>query len=161
MTERGDNGFALGPGEGRPFGLPTRGRGVVKLGASDTGGTLSALELALEPGEGPGRHVHHREHELWYVLEGEFRFLLGDALVHQPTGGLAFGPRGTPHTFQNVGAGTGRLLVITGPAGLEEFFLAYDRQATGPYDVEALAAAAEMGGIDFVGPPLGVSAPSA
>ena len=113
----------------------------------------------MESGEGPGLHVHSREHELWYVLEGEFRFLLGDVLVHQPTGGLAFGPRGTPHTFQNIGAGTGRLLVITGPSGLEEFFLEYDRQATGPYDAEALQAAARVGGLDFLGPPLMVSAP--
>ena len=45
----------------------------------------------MESGQGPGLHVHSREHELWYVLEGEFRFLLGDSLVHEPTGGLAFG----------------------------------------------------------------------
>jgi hypothetical protein len=94
------------------------------------------------------------------VLEGEFRFLLGDlgdALVHQPAGGLAFGPRGTPHTFQNIGSGSGRLLVITGPSGLEEFFLEYDRRATGPYDADALQAAAQVGGLQFVGPPLKVS----
>lgn len=150
---------AVDPAGGRPFGLPTRGRGTVKLGNPHSGGTLSAFELTMESGEGPGLHVHSREHELWYVLEGEFRFLLGDALVHQPTGGLAFGPRGTPHTFQNVGAGRGRLLVITAPSGLEEFFLEYDRQATGPYDAAALEAAARTGGLHFVGPPLAVSMP--
>ena len=105
--------------------------------------------------------MHRREHELWYVLEGEFRFLLADALVHVPTGGLAFGPCGTPHTFQNIGPGTGRLLVITGPSGLKEFFLEYDRRATGPYDAEALDAAARVGGLEFLGPPLKVSAPHA
>ncbi|GAB3897172.1 hypothetical protein GCM10029964_079620 [Kibdelosporangium lantanae] len=144
----------VGPTGGTPFILPTRGRGLVKLGATDTGGTLSAFELVLEPGEGPGEHVHTREHELWYVLDGEFRFLLGETLVHQATGGLAFGPRGTPHTFQNIGPTPGRLLVITGPAGLEDFFLEYDRRATGPYDAQALAAAADAGGLNFTGPPL-------
>ena len=144
----------VGPGEGRPIILPTRGHGTVKLGTSGSGGTLSAFELVLEAGQGPGVHVHSREHELWYVLEGEFRFLLGDALVRQPAGGLAFGPRGTPHTFQNAGAAAGRLLVITAPSGLEEFFLEYDRRATGPHDAPALAAAARVGGLDFVGPPL-------
>jgi len=153
--------LTVGPGAGQPFALPTRGSGTVKLGTSHSGGTLSVFELVLEPGEGPGLHVHSREHELWYVLEGEFRFLLDDALVHMPAGGLAFGPSGTPHTFQNIGAGTGRLLVITGPSGLEEFFLEYDRQATGPYDAAALQAAARAGGLDFVGPPLSVSAPHA
>jgi mannose-6-phosphate isomerase-like protein (cupin superfamily) len=162
MTEPGESTeterpapLAVGPRGGRQFALPTRGYGTVKLGTADSGGTLSALELVMESGQGPGLHVHSREHELWYVLEGEFRFLLGDALLHQPTGGLAFGPRGIPHTFQNIGAGTGRLLVITGPSGLEEFFLEYDRRATGPYDAEALQAAARLGGLDFVGPPLG------
>ena len=51
--------------------------------------------------------------------------------------------------------------VITGPSGLEEFFLDYDRRATGPYDAQALEAAARVGGLDFVGPPLAVSAPRA
>jgi mannose-6-phosphate isomerase-like protein (cupin superfamily) len=151
--------FALGPGGGDRFHLPTRGHGTVKLGTPGCGGALTVLELVMESGQGPGVHVHSREHELWYVLEGEFRFLLGDTLVHQPTGGLAFGPVGTPHTFQNTSAGTGRLLVITGPSGLEDFFLAYDRQATGPYDPTALQDAARVAGLDFVGPPLAVSDP--
>ena len=144
----------VGPTEGTPIILPTRGHGLIKLGSADSGGVLSAFELVFEPGEGPAEHVHSREHELWYVLDGEFRFLLGDALIHQPTGGLAFGPRGTPHTFQNVGTTPGRLLVITGPAGLEDFLLDYDRRASGSYDADALAAAAQAGGLDFTGPPL-------
>jgi quercetin 2,3-dioxygenase len=166
MTERGENIVTAGPvsltvepGGGRPFRLPTRGFGTVMLDTADTGGTLSAFEFTMESGQGPGLHVHSREHELWYVLEGEFRFLLGDALLHLPTGGLAFGPSGTPHTFQNISAGNGRLLVVCGPSGLEEFFLGYDRRATGPFDAEALEAAAQATGVDFVGPPLAVSMP--
>ena len=149
----------VGPAEGTSFILPTRGHGLVKLGAADSGGVLSAFELVLEAGEGPGEHVHTREHELWYVLDGEFRFLLGDTLIHQATGGLAFGPRGTPHTFRNVGTAPGRLLVVTGPAGLEDFFLHYDRHADGPYDERALASAARAGGLDFTGPPLSADEP--
>lgn len=144
----------LGPAEGIPITLPIRGHGLIKLGTKDTGGFLSAFDLVFEPGEGPAEHVHHREHELWYVLDGEFRFLLGDTVIDQPTGGLAFGPRGTPHTFQNVGTTPGRLLVITAPAGFEEFLLEYDRRAGDHNDTEALAAAAEAGGLDFTGPPL-------
>lgn len=158
-TTKGPVPFALGPGGGRPFALPTRGHGTVKLDTPGSGGALSVLEVSMEPGEGPGLHVHSREHELWYVLEGEFRFLLGDALLHEPTGGLAFGPRGTPHTFQSIGAGTGRLLVITGPSGLEDFFLTYDQRASGPYDPAALEEAARVAGLDFVGPPLAHSDP--
>jgi mannose-6-phosphate isomerase-like protein (cupin superfamily) len=139
--------------------LPTRGHGTVKLGTAGSGGTVSVLELVMEAGQGPARHVHGREHEMWFVLEGEFRFLLGDAVVHEGAGGLAFGPRGVAHTFQNTGDGTGRLLVITGPSGLEDFFLEYDRMADGPFDPVALAKAGRTAGIDFVGPPLAVSHP--
>lgn len=134
--------FTLGPSGGLRFALPTRSRGTVKLGAAHSGGTISAFDLAIESGERLGLHVHSREHELWYVLKGEFRFLLGDALVRQPTDGLAFDSLGTPHTFQNISAGIGRLLVITSPSGLKNFFLEYDRQASGPYNAEALGGAA-------------------
>jgi mannose-6-phosphate isomerase-like protein (cupin superfamily) len=151
--------LAREPGGGRRFILPTRGYGTVKLGRHESGSALSAFELVLESGEGPGAHVHSREHEIWYVLDGEFRFLLGDELIHQATGGLAFGPRGLPHTFQNISPGTGRLLVISGPAGLEDFFLEYDRRTTVPFDADALHAAAEAGGITFSGPPLSISTP--
>lgn len=149
----------VGPDEGRPFLLPTVGHGRVALGAADTGGSLSIFELVLAPGEGPGEHVHSREHEVWYVLSGAFRFLLGDEIVHCPEGGLAFGPLGTPHTFQNVGPETGRLLVISAPSGLEDLFLEYDRRTTRHHDLPALAAAARVAGIDFVGPPLAVRDP--
>lgn len=74
-----------------------------------------------------------------------------------PPAAWPFGPRGAPHTFQNIGPGSGRLLVLTGPSGLEEFFLEYDRRATGPYDADALKAAAQVGGLQFVGLPLKVS----
>jgi mannose-6-phosphate isomerase-like protein (cupin superfamily) len=151
--------FTVGPGAGPGFILPTRGNGTVKLDAGASAGTVSVLELTMEPGEGPALHRHTREHELWYVLEGEFRFQLGEEIVHQPAGGAAFGPIGVPHTFQNLGPSTGRLLVVTGRAGIEEFFLTYDRLADGPYDASALAEAARVAGVDFIGPPLAVSAP--
>jgi len=93
MMNEGPAPFTVGAGGGRPFALPTRGCGTVKLGTPNSGGTLSVFELVMESGEGPGLHVHNREHELWYVLDGEFRFLLGDALVHEPTGGLERVPR--------------------------------------------------------------------
>ena len=66
------------------------------------GGSSTAQPVHQDPGDDrrpAGHHqcractVHSCEHELWYVLDGEFRFLLGDALVHEPTGGLERVPR--------------------------------------------------------------------
>jgi mannose-6-phosphate isomerase-like protein (cupin superfamily) len=66
---------------------------------------------------GPALHTHVRDDEVWYVLQGRLRFKAGDEMFWVPAGDLASGPRGTPHTFQNVDETPARLLVITAPAG--------------------------------------------
>lgn len=75
------------------------------------------------------------------------------------TGGMAFGPRGTPHSFQNIGEAPGRLLVFTGSSGLERFFEQFAELLPGPVDPEVLAAIAHANWLEFVGPPLAVSDP--
>lgn len=96
---------------------------------------------------------------MWYVLDGDFRFKAGDTILRVSTGGMAFGPRGTPHNFQNLGHTTGRLLVIASPSGLERFFEQCAALLPGPAGPAALAAVGHLNWIDFVGPPLGVSDP--
>ena len=76
-----------------------------------------------------------------------------------PQGGMAFGPRGIPHAFQNVGGTAGRLLVITAPSGLERFFEQFAELLPGPVDPAKLPAVGQANWIDFVGPPLAVSDP--
>jgi quercetin dioxygenase-like cupin family protein len=158
--------FTLPPGGGSAITPPVAtgskpGGGTIKVGAANSGGAFSVLELGIGAGIGPGLHVHSRDHEVWYILDGTFRFRVGADTFRQTTGGLAFGPRGIPHTFQNVGDGLGKLLIISAPSGLEDFLVEYTRRvAEGPVDVEGLAAAAHISGVEFVGPPLAVSDPS-
>ncbi len=57
-------------------------------------------------------HVHHRDDEAWYVLEGSLRFRLGDREVEASAGSAVFGPRGVRHTFWNPGPGPARYLLI-------------------------------------------------
>ena len=168
MTEQAENitterpaPFTLGSGGGRPFALPARGRGTIKLGAPDTGGTLLAFELVIEPGEGPGLHVHRREHELWYVLEANL-VPPGRRLGPRAHGRPGLRPlRHTPHLPKyrpgdRAVAGHNRTVRVGGvlprvrPAGDRSLRLA-----------EALDAAAQFGGLEFLGPPLKVSAPHA
>ena len=72
---------------------------------------------------------------------------------------MAFGPRGTPHAFQNVGETPGRLLVITTPSGLERFFEEFAALRPGPAgpdeaaEAAALAAVGHANWIEFTGPP--------
>lgn len=93
-----------------------------KVTGDDTGGAFCLFEDSSPPGYGPPPHIHHREDEAFYVLEGEFRFLAEDREITVGAGSFIHVPQGALHTFQNVGTTTGRLLVIVAPAGLEKLF---------------------------------------
>jgi len=93
---------------------------VVKAAADTTGGAFTLFE-ENEPADTP-LHVHEHEDELFYVLEGEHVFQVGDQEVHAGPGGLVFAPRGVPHAQRRVAPRTGRILVLTSPAGFEGFF---------------------------------------
>lgn len=109
--------FAVLPGEGTPLPIPFGGSVTIKAQTSNTNGSLTVLEFMHPPKAGPALHLHFREDEAWYVLEGDYRFKVGDAMFRVSEGGMAFGPRGAPHGFQNVGDTPGRLLVIATPRG--------------------------------------------
>src|SRR4028118_1139985 len=72
-----------------------------KVTSDQTGGAYSLFEVTTQPGEGPPPHVHHREDEAFYVLEGEYEFLDGEG---SPRGGAGpprrpgRGPRPTSTT---------------------------------------------------------------
>jgi mannose-6-phosphate isomerase-like protein (cupin superfamily) len=151
--------FAVRSGAGTPLETPTGDSVCIKAHTGNTNGSLSVLELVVQPKSGPALHLHHREDELWYVLEGDFRFKAGDALFRVSTGGMAFGPRGTPHCFQNAGDAPGRLLIVTTPSGVERFFEEYAGLLPGPVDPSMLSAVELAHGVEFVGPPVGVSDP--
>ena len=151
--------FAVQSGEGRALETPTADSVTVKADTEKTNGSLTVIEFVIGPKQGPALHAHLREDELWYVIEGEFRFKAGDAMLQASTGGMAFGPRGTPHCFQNIGDTPGRLLVITTPSGLERFFEQFAELLPGPVDRDRLAAVGHANWVEFVGPPVGVSDP--
>ena len=112
--------FAVQAGEGIVLRTPTGDTAVIKVDTKQTDGSLTVIEFVVGPKQGPALHKHHHEDELWFVLDGQFRFKAGDAILRASTGGMAFGPRGVPHCFENIGQETGRLLVVTTPSGLEQ-----------------------------------------
>jgi len=148
---------AIGPGEGRTVQGPAGGPLTFKVRGEETGGRLTAIENEVAPGEGPPLHTHAGEDEFWHVIDGEFRFRLGDELSSAPAGSFVFVPRGTPHCFQNVGHSPARILVMFTPSGMERFF---DRFAELPEpDPAAFAALGAEVGMEVVGPPLAASNP--
>jgi quercetin dioxygenase-like cupin family protein len=151
------DGIAVGPGEGNRVRSPLGGDVTFIVGGEQSGGALAALEAGAPPGEGPPLHVHTREDETVYVLEGEFRWKLGDELSTTGPGSFVFIPRGLAHTWQCVGDQPGRMLITFAPAGMEGFF---DRLSDlTEFDLDAFRAAAAEHGMDVVGPPLAESDP--
>ena len=123
---------------------------VVKASADATGGAFTIFE-ENEPVD-TGLHVHEHEDELFYVLEGEHVFQVGDQEFRAGPGGLVFAPRGIPHAQRRVVPRTGRVLVLTSPAGFEGFFRelseADGADALGP---DTYARASKKYGITWLG----------
>lgn len=93
-----------------------------KITGEETNGAFTIMDQIIQPQGGPPPHIHRREDEAFYVLEGKFAFLCGDKQTIFDTGAFVYIPKGTLHTFKNIGSKPGRLLVTVTPAGLENFF---------------------------------------
>jgi quercetin dioxygenase-like cupin family protein len=89
----------------------------------DTNGAYTQVENEVAPGGGPPAHIHQREDETWYVVEGSLEFRIGESTRVARPGDYVRGPRGTVHVFRNVGERTARVLNTFVPAGIENFFM--------------------------------------
>jgi mannose-6-phosphate isomerase-like protein (cupin superfamily) len=87
----------------------------------DTNGALLLMEATLAPGTEPPPHVHTREDELFYILEGEFDVYVGAKAFNVKAGECVFMPRFKPHAFL-IRSPRLRVLALFTPAGLEEAF---------------------------------------
>ena len=93
---------------------------LVKASSDRTGGGFCIIE-EVNPLDTP-LHVHKNDDELFYVLEGEHVFQIGDQEYHSGPGSTVFGPREVPHAHRRVVPRTGRFLTMVYPAGFEGFF---------------------------------------
>jgi mannose-6-phosphate isomerase-like protein (cupin superfamily) len=93
------------------------------IDGSEAGERFSLVEHPLSPRAlGAPLHLHTREDEYSFVLEGRMGALLGDEVVEAGPGDLVFKPRNQWHTFWNAGDDPCRILEIISPAGFEQFF---------------------------------------
>ena len=88
----------------------------------DTNGKYALWEAIVPPGGGPPPHVHSREEEGFYVLEGEITLVVGDQRLTASAGIFANMPVGTPHSFKNESGKPAKMLISVAPAGLEQMF---------------------------------------
>ena len=112
---------------------PDGGRSICLMGtllttfkavSEETGGEYSLYETTAPPQLGAPPHIHHRETEAFYVLEGEVEFLKGEHTVRAGVGEFVFIPKGMVHGFTNAGQEVARCLAIVTPGGLHEKLLA-------------------------------------
>ena len=129
---------------------------TVLASAGDTNGVLGAVEVASPSGAAPPLHVHHREDEAFYVLEGEYTVFVGDEVISGVPGTWVWGPRDVPHGYQ-VHSRRGRHLSLTMPGGFEAFFEEVADVATPSTDpgnvMGQLTAIAARYGVELLGPP--------
>lgn len=150
-------GHAIAAGEGERIWI-VGDTMTFKATGESTGGSLMLFENLTAPGGGPPPHIHTREDEFFYVLDGTFEVRIGDELHALGPGGYAYVPRGTVHNFRNTAATPSRLLVGFTPAGMEGFFREAGRPATDdgpapPVDEDEIArtmAAAPKYGVEAV-----------
>jgi quercetin dioxygenase-like cupin family protein len=132
----------------------------MKARAADTGGALGLVETDLYRGFGPPLHVHRREDEAFYVIEGEVRFRLAEEEFVGGPGTWVWGPRGVPHTFK-VESEAARALILVTPGGFEAMFevggVPVSESPEPPaqqYDPAHTVAISEQFGFEVVGPQL-------
>ncbi len=93
----------------------------------DTDGKYAQFEAIVPPGGGPPLHVHSREEEGFYVLDGEIIFHIGGERVVATPGMFANAPIGTPHSFKNESDKPARMIITLVPAGFEQMFFEVGR----------------------------------
>ena len=94
-----------------------------KVNSKDTNGVFSVVEIVTPPEKGIDVHVHEREDELVYLLEGEIEVTLGNQKMKAVRGVMALLPRGIPHGFTNVGNKSSRLLDTILPGQFDNYFV--------------------------------------
>ena len=106
-----------------------------KLTSEQTGGAYYLFEALFAPESGNRLHVHRREDEVGYVLEGALEIRLAEHTMIVEVGSVAHLPKNVPHALRNPLKTPSRYLFMTIPAGLDRWF-------------DALAAARQAGTLD-------------
>ena len=123
----------------------------------ETGGRYATFEAVVLPGGGPPPHLHRKEDETFFVVEGEITFRVGDEKLVAGPGTFVNMPIGNPHAFRNETDRPAKMLISFAPAGLEEYFFEVGQTFDGELppkpskeEIERLLEAAPKYGIEFI-----------
>jgi len=125
----------------------------IKISGKDTDGQLAMFEYVGSEKIGPSFHIHFDQDEIFYVLEGSFRFVVGKETMLLSVGDTIFLPRNIPHSWIQL-TDRGKLTYIVQPAGkAEDFFRTMNNLKHQPTREEIDRIHKECG-MKVVGPPL-------
>lgn len=143
------------------------GNTLISFNLSSSAGAdgISVIEHWMPFGEAPPLHVHHREDEIFHIIEGQMRFQVGERELIGRAGETVLAPKGIPHAFRVESMLGARCLTIMRGADFETMARTASRPATHPDLPVAMAPTPDMidrlvricaeNQIDIVGPPLG------
>jgi quercetin dioxygenase-like cupin family protein len=129
---------------------------IIKVPGVETDGAFSMFEGVVPPQSFLPPHIHTREDETFYILEGAIEVQCAGRTFNAQQGATVVLPRNIPHSFRNSGSTPAKLLVTLTPAGFEGFFeeVAGQLPADQPPDPEKLAAIGRKYGLELL-PPAG------
>jgi mannose-6-phosphate isomerase-like protein (cupin superfamily) len=114
--------FVVGPGGGEHVRFLAT-RMTIKATAQSTAGALGVVEVRAAPGFSPPLHLHHREDEAFWLLEGTMTILCDGQMFEASTGSFIWLPRGLPHTFRVDGDTPARVLELITPGEHAQFYV--------------------------------------
>lgn len=136
---------------------------IIHTSGKETSGSYTMIELYATKEGSPPWHVHHREDESFYVIEGAFTFYVGDKAIKAKAGDFLFAPKDIPHTYTVDSEGYARVLMTCSPAGFEDMVRAMSTPATSlippppetaDTDFEKIIELAGKYGVEFIDRPM-------
>lgn len=150
------NAYWLAPGKGDPRWVLDE-LDTFKATAAQTGGLFALKESRSRRGSGPPLHVHEREDEACYVIDGDVTVFVGDEVLRATAGSWIYLPRRIPHSLR-IESDEARTLWLIVPGGFDSFFTelfpsaANGGAAAEQPDLERMAATAARYGVTVLGP---------
>ena len=154
--ERPNKGFVVKATESR-FGEKTliggKNPNDIKVSQKDTNGDLTIFEYTGNEKGGPPLHVHPHQDEIFFIVQGEYLFQVGEDKHALKAGDTIFLPRTIPHTFAQL-TDNGKMFFLFQPSGKMEDFFSTLGNLTSPPTPEQGANIFADHDMKVVGPPL-------
>ncbi len=137
---------------------------IIHATGKETKGKFCMIELFATKQGSPPWHIHHREDEGFYIIEGELTIHVGADTYHAKAGDFLVAPKNIPHTYVVESKGHARILMICWPSGFEDLVRALSSPTqsmlppepeSAEVDFEKIANLAFQYGVEIIDPPTG------